>query len=61
MGLDRDARKPNFGACKQQRRRPVFVSTQSDKRLYCSLVLLESIIFELAYFKISFFAFCLCS
>ena len=38
MGLDRDARKPNFDACEQQRRRPVFVSTQSDQRLYRSLV-----------------------
>ena len=36
MGLD--ARKPDFGACEQQRRRPVFVSSQSDQRLYCSLV-----------------------
>ena len=33
-----DARKPDFGACKQQRRRPVFLSTQSDQRLYCSLI-----------------------
>ena len=31
MGLD--ARKPDFGAYEQQRRRPVFVSTQSDQRL----------------------------
>ena len=38
MGLDRDARKPDFGAWEYQRRRPVFVSTQSDQRLYCSLV-----------------------
>ena len=38
MGLDRDARKPEFAECKQQRRRPVFVSTQSDQRLYRSLV-----------------------
>ena len=38
MGHDRDARKPDFGACEQQRRRPVSVSTQSDQRLYCSLV-----------------------
>ena len=35
MGLD--ARKPDIGACEQQRRRPVIVSTQSDHRLYCSL------------------------
>ena len=33
-----DARKPDFGACEQQRRRPVFLSTQSDQRLYCSLI-----------------------
>ena len=33
-----DARKPDFGACKQQRHRPVFLSTQSDQRLYCSLI-----------------------
>ena len=26
------------GASEQQRRRPVFVSTQSDQRLYCSLI-----------------------
>ena len=32
MGLD--ARKPDFVACEQQRRRPVFVCTQSDQRLY---------------------------
>ena len=38
MGLDRDARKPDFGVCEQQRRRPVFVSTQSDQCLYYSLV-----------------------
>ena len=31
-----DARKPDIGACEQQRRRPVIVSTQSDQRLYCS-------------------------
>ena len=33
-----DARKPDFGACEQKRRRPVFLSTQSDQRLYCSLI-----------------------
>ena len=33
-----DVRKPDFGARKQQRRRPVFVCTQSDQRLYCSLI-----------------------
>ena len=36
MGLD--ARKSDFGACEQQRRRSVFVCTQSDRRLYCSLI-----------------------
>ena len=36
MGLD--ARKSDFCACEQQRRRPVFVSTQSDQRLYWSFV-----------------------
>ena len=36
MGLD--VRKSDFGACEQQRRRPVFVSTQSDQRLYYSLI-----------------------
>ena len=36
MGLD--ARKSDFGAYKQQRCRSVFVSTQSDQRLYCSLI-----------------------
>ena len=35
MGLD--ARKPDIGACEQQRRRPVFVSKKSDQRLYGSL------------------------
>ena len=33
-----DVRKPDFGAWEQQRRRPVFVSMQSDQRLYCSLI-----------------------
>ena len=33
-----DARKPDNGACEQQRRMPVFISTQSDQRLYCLLV-----------------------
>ena len=36
MGLN--AREPDFGACEQQRRRPVFESTQSDQRLYYSLI-----------------------
>ena len=36
MGLD--ARKMDFGPCEQQRRRPVFASTQSDQRLYYSLI-----------------------
>ena len=36
MGLD--VRKPEVGACEQQRRRPVHVSTQSDQRLYYLVV-----------------------
>ena len=34
MGLD--VRKPDFGVCQQQRRRPIF--TQSDQSLCCSLI-----------------------
>ena len=32
------ARKSVFGVCKQQRRRPACACTQSDQRLYCSLI-----------------------
>ena len=53
MGLD--ARKPDFGACEQQRRGPVFVSTQSGQRLYCSIVG-KYIISKIATCKISFLA-----
>ena len=53
MGLD--ARKPDFVACE----RPVFVSTQSGQRLYCSIVG-KYIISKLAKCKISFLA-SLCS
>ena len=36
MGLG--AKKPDFDAWEQQERRPVFVSVQSDQRLYCKLI-----------------------
>ena len=35
LGLE--ARKPNFAACEQQRRRPACASAQSDQRLSYSL------------------------
>ena len=54
MGLDHDARKPDFGAWEQQRRRLISLISPFIYRL------LESIISELAYCKISFLA-CRCS
>ena len=47
-------RKPDFGACEQQRAGPYsYPTAKSDQRLYCSLM--ESIITELASCKISFY------
>ena len=51
MGLN--VRKPVFGVCQQQRRRPVCASVQSDQcHCYSSL---ESIIFRLNTSQISIF------
>ena len=51
VGLD--ARKPVFGVCKQQRRRPAWASAQSDNHLCFKLI--ESIISKIASSEFSIF------